>query len=199
MQDVNNFTDNLCVDIKIGNIIPIDWIYSPIIVLYANSQKENKSVPDEAKLTFTIQNCLRWIFIYEKYFSSISLQINSADKFCRLACVFLASDDLFFVPVIHNLLQASFEHFVENSLEKLDFNKPVHGLTNFQDFYTQLLEQYQGVSYGDVLFSNFILIPLMQRHNGKYRKLLWSEYAGIVQICSVTEEQVKRLSLWSYK
>ncbi|GJQ84057.1 hypothetical protein Trydic_g10517 [Trypoxylus dichotomus] len=145
--DIHNFKSNVCIDIKKGNIIPVDWVYSPIIVLYANSQKKQKL--DETKLSFIVQNCLRWIYIYEKYFSSLASLINSADKFCRLACVFL------------------------------------------------LLEQYQGVSYGDVLFSNFILIPLIQKHNIEYRKLLWSEYAGIVEVCNITENQLMcRLDLF---
>lgn len=63
------------------------------------------------------------------------------------------------------------------------------GLASFQDFYTQLLEQYQGVSYGDVLFGNFILVPLAQRHSIKWRKILWSEYMGVVEIFNVTKEQ----------
>lgn len=138
---------------------------------------------------------MRWIYIYEKYFSTLASLINSADKFCRLACVFMASDDLFFVPEVHNLLEESFKHFITNDLNKLDFKKSVHGLTNFQDFYTQLLEQYQGVSYGDVLFSNFILIPLMQKHDVQYRKLLWSEYAGIVEVCYITADKVSNVIL----
>lgn len=63
-------------------------------------------------------------------------------------------------------------------------------MNNFQDFYAQLLEQYQGVSYGNILFANVILIPLAQRHNVKWRKTLWSEYAGAVQILNMTPEQV---------
>lgn len=65
------------------------------------------------------------------------------------------------------------------------------GLTNFQDFYTQLLEQYQAVSYGDTLFGNVILVPLAQKHDIQYKKTLWSEYMGVVQILNVTHEQVR--------
>lgn len=66
-------------------------------------------------------------------------------------------------------------------------------MSNFQDFYTQLLEQYQSVSYGDVLFGNIILVPLAQKHNTQYRKTLWSEYMGVVQIFNVTAEQVIKI------
>nr|XP_022915958.1 RNA polymerase II-associated protein 1 [Onthophagus taurus] len=181
--------NNFSIDVKIGNVIPLDWIYSPIIVLYANSQK-NEITLSEDKMVFIICNCLRWVFIYETYFSDLSLMINPTDKFCRLACVFLTSDDVFFVPEVHDILEKNLKLFIKSNLDDLDFKKSVHGLSDFQDLYKQLLEQYQGVSYGDNLFSNFILIPLMQRANLQYRKTFWSEYSGITQICRITTENL---------
>lgn len=81
----------------------------------------------------------------------------------------------------------------------LDFkNVTFVGLSNFQDFYTQLLEQYQGVSYGNILFANVILIPLAQKHNVKWRKILWSEYAGVVQILNITPDQVLLFNINTY-
>lgn len=56
-----------------------------------------------------------------------------------------------------------------------------------------MLEQYQGVSYGDVLFSNFILVPISQAHNVQWRKTLWSEHIGAAQILHIPEEKVMRI------
>lgn len=85
-----------------------------------------------------------------------------------------------------NLYKVNVQFFATRS----KFYNLLLGLSNFQDFYAQLLEQYQGVSYGNVLFGNVILIPLAQRHSVKWRKTLWSEYAGVVQILNTTPEQV---------
>lgn len=179
----------LCIDIKIGNVIPVDWIYSPIISLYSSQQK-NKSVYAEEQQTQLVLNCLRWIFIYETYFPSLANMLNPTGRFCRLACIFLGSDNLFLHEEIQELLKQCLKNLVANMEEMLNFDKEIEGLNNFQDFYIQLLEQYQGVSYGNVLFGNFILIPLAQRHNIKWRKILWSEYGGILQIFNVSKEQV---------
>ncbi|RZC33485.1 RNA polymerase II-associated protein 1 [Asbolus verrucosus] len=186
--DVPNYTTNLCLDLDVGNVIPIDWIYTPIIVLYSN-QQQNKQNLDESRQVFIIRNCLRWVLIYETYFPDLAATINPTDRFCRIACVFLGSDNLFLISEIHNLLQLCLNNIIQKCGDAINFNKEIQGLNNFQDFYTQLLEQYQGVSYGDVLFGNFILVPLAQRHALKWRKTLWSEYAGVVEIFNVTSEQ----------
>ncbi|XP_018578046.1 RNA polymerase II-associated protein 1 isoform X2 [Anoplophora glabripennis] len=187
-NDVPDFSTMSCINTSLGNVIPIDWIYTPILVLYSN-QLQNKSNINEEQQIFTIRNCLRWILIYETYFPLLASSINPTDKFCRLACVFLGSDNLFLTKDIHNLLELCFKNLIGKSEKELNFQKDIQGLANFQDFYTQLLEQYQGVSYGDILFGNVILVPLAQKHNIQYKKTLWSEYMGIVQIFNVTPEQ----------
>ncbi|VEN64180.1 unnamed protein product [Callosobruchus maculatus] len=187
-HDVPDLAQCCCIDISIGNVIPIDWIYTPILVLYAN-QLQNKKNVEEPQQILTVKNCLRWILIFETYFPFLAKTINPTDRFCRLACLFLGSDSLFLADEIHDLLELCFKNVITQCEHKLNFSKEIQGLTNFQDFYTQLLEQYQSVSYGDILFGNVILVPLAQKHNVQYRKTLWSEYMGAVQVFNVTPEQ----------
>ncbi|XP_056635856.1 RNA polymerase II-associated protein 1 [Diorhabda sublineata] len=186
-QGSPDFSRSCCLNISVGNVIPMDWIYTPILVLYSN-QQQNKKEQDEQEQVFVISNCLRWILIYETYFPFLASRINPTDKFCRLACVFLGSDNLFLIPEIHDLLELCLKNVLKYERE-LNFDKEIQGLSNFQDFYTQLLEQYQGVSYGDVLFGNIIVVPLAQKHNLQFRKTLWSEYMGVVQVFNMTPEQ----------
>ncbi|XP_017772784.1 PREDICTED: RNA polymerase II-associated protein 1-like isoform X2 [Nicrophorus vespilloides] len=175
-------------DVKIGNALPIDWIYTPIITLYAQQQDEDNNITED-DLVFTITNCLRWVYIYETYFPNLASMIDSTERFCRLACTFLGSDSLFLIPEVGDLLWLCLRS-VLISEDTLDFERNIHGLCNFQDFFTQLLEQYEGVSYCDILFSNFVLIPLAQKHDVKYRKALWSEYTGVVQVFNLTEKDM---------
>ncbi|XP_028143373.1 RNA polymerase II-associated protein 1 isoform X1 [Diabrotica virgifera virgifera] len=186
-NNVPDFSTSCSLDINIGNVIPIDWIYTPILVLYTNQQQNNNKT-DENEQVFIIRNCLRWILIYETYFPFLASRINPTDKFCRLACVFLGSDSLFLIKEIHDLLELCFKNVMKREKDFI-FNKKIQGLSNFQDFYAQLLEQYQGVSYGDILFGNIIIVPLAQKHSIEYRKTLWSEYMGVVQVCNVTPDQ----------
>lgn len=186
---MHNFGEALSMDIRIANVIPIDWIYSPIIVMYSEQQKDHRKTDSEEQQTRVITYCLRWIYIYEFYFPELAAMINHTDRFCRMACIFLGSDSLFLDADIQYWLNLCLKQLL-NYESAINFDGEIHGLNNFQDFYIQLLEQYQGVSYGNDLFGNFILIPLAQRHNVKWRKILYSEYAGVVQIFNVTKNQV---------
>ncbi|KAF6215283.1 hypothetical protein GE061_010035, partial [Apolygus lucorum] len=48
--------------------------------------------------------------------------------------------------------------------------------------YRDLLEQYAGVSYCDITFGRYILVPLAQKHNVKFKKIVWSELAAILRL-----------------
>jgi hypothetical protein len=56
--------------------------------------------------------------------------------------------------------------------------------------YTQLVEQFAAVSYGDELFGHFVLVPLQQCHSPSYRKLVWSEHAAVLRVLRTQPEQV---------
>ncbi|XP_045474307.1 RNA polymerase II-associated protein 1 isoform X2 [Harmonia axyridis] len=189
LSEKRDSPQSFCLDIGIGNVIPVDWVYTPILILYSNQQEKN-NVLSEQQQTFIVTNCLRWVLIYEMYFPSLVLAVSPTDRFCRLACVFLGSDVLFLNQEIHQLLELCLKNILSKFEKKLDFNKPIKGLKNFQDFYNQMLEQYQGVSYGDILFGNFVLVPLSQKQNVQWRKTLWSEYYGVVQILDISRKQL---------
>jgi hypothetical protein len=42
--------------------------------------------------------------------------------------------------------------------------------------YLTVLCQYEAVSFGDKLFTNYVLLPLQQRHLLALRKLVWGEH-----------------------
>lgn len=113
-----------CLSLNHVTVIPIDWIYSPIVLLYSN-QQQNKD-QEEAEQVFIIQNCLRWILIYESYFPELTQSLNPTDRYCRLACVFLGSDSLFLIEEIHNLLRICFKNIMKNE-PNINFNKEIQG------------------------------------------------------------------------
>ncbi|XP_076265671.1 RNA polymerase II-associated protein 1 isoform X1 [Rhynchophorus ferrugineus] len=184
------FETTLSLDMSIGNVIPMDWIYTPLVLLYANQQKRTKEETVDEQADFRIVlNCLRWILIYETYFHTLAQSISVTEKYVRLSCLFLGSDNLFLLDDIQTLLVRIYG-FINKAEAQLNFEQEISGLTNFKDFYVQLLEQYQAVSYGNKVFANVLLFPLMKRHDVKYRKTLWSEYMGVVETFTVTKEDV---------
>lgn len=129
LQNLADFSMCCCLDISIGNVIPMDWIFTPILVFYSN-QSQNNTEQDETQQIFVIRNCLRWILIYETYFPFLASSINPTDRFCRLACVFLGSDSLFLTKEIHDLLEFCFKNVIKHEKE-LNFDKEIQGTNIF--------------------------------------------------------------------
>lgn len=182
-------------------ILPRDWIYLPILSLYTRSQEvetgpkvvgehANKLAEQiAAEKEFIITYSLEWILFNELCFSDHLNDIDVTDRFCRIMCVFLCDQSLFLGARIKVLLQKCALNLFKKKA-KFDFDKQLVGLHNFQDFYTQFLEQFQSVSYGDSTFAACVLVPLAQKHNVKWRKLIWSEYAGCLRALDCPEEML---------
>ncbi|XP_026313425.1 RNA polymerase II-associated protein 1 [Hyposmocoma kahamanoa] len=179
-------------------ILPRDWIYLPILSLYSRSQEVDSTptvVGDHAKRVaaqntaekeFIVTCSLEWILFNELCFPDLLNDIEITDRLCRIMCVFLCDNSLFLDKKIKLLLQKCTQILFKKN-NAFNFDKPLVGLNNFQDFYTQFLEQFQSVSYGDYVFAACVLVPLAQRHNIKWRKLLWSEYAGCLRALDCPE------------
>ncbi|XP_046963820.1 RNA polymerase II-associated protein 1 [Vanessa cardui] len=179
-------------------VLPRDWIYLPILSLYSKSQeirttpevvgdhanklKEQQAIEKE----LIIRCCLEWILFNEICFPDLLDDIDVTDRFCRIMCVYLSDNSLFLDDKINLLLKKCVQIIFKKS-NKFNFDKQLMGLNNFQDLYTQFLEQFQSVSYGDSIFAACVLVPLAQRHNVKWRKLLWSEYAGCLRALDCPE------------
>lgn len=117
---------SLTEDVKVGTIIPADWIYSPILVMDNDQRKAKTKIPENRRLHI-ITSCLKWIYIYETLFPDLASFINPTEKFCRLSCVFLADDALFLDKEVHTLLEACLKLLLQNSLQEINFSKPVRG------------------------------------------------------------------------
>lgn len=182
-------------------ILPRDWIYMPILNLYTRHQDASnvpKIVGEHAKKIaervaaereFIVISSLEWILFNELCFPELLRDIDVTDRLCRIMCVFLCDNSLFLEPRVKTLLQKCAEALYKKK-SKFNFDKPLVGLHNFQDFYTQFLEQFQAVSYGDCTFAACVLVPLAQKHNVKWRKLLWSEYAGCLRALDCPESML---------
>lgn len=195
-----NYTDEKTVLLRKWKepILPRDWIYLPILTLYSKSQElkstpkvvgdhANKEAEMEAKeKELIVSSSLEWILFNEICFPDLLKEIDVTDRFCRIMSVFLCDNSLFLEPSVKILLRKCTEVLFK-SRDKIDFDKDLIGLNNFQDFYMQFLEQFQGVSYGDPCFAACVLVPVAQKHNVQWRKMLWSEYAGCLRALDCPE------------
>lgn len=177
-------------------ILPRDWIYMPILGLYSKNHDSVNMPPEKDFMKKdVICCCLKWIFISETFFADLTNEIDLTDRFCRILCIFLCDNSLFLDSKIKLLLQKCIQIIfdLEKSLptsKKLNFDKPLIGITNFQDLYMQLVDQFQAVSYGDTLFASCVMVPLSRRHNIKWRKIVWSEYAACLRSLDCPENML---------
>ncbi|XP_072934114.1 RNA polymerase II-associated protein 1 [Epargyreus clarus] len=198
--NVNNLDriPNIVLRIWKEPILPRDWIYLPILSLYSKSQEMPATpmiVGDHAvKLAnmaalekeLIVTCSLEWILFNELCFPDLINDIHVTDRFCRIMCVFLCDNSLFLDEKIKLLLHRCTKILFKKASD-FNFDKQLIGLSNFENFYTQLLEHFQSVSYGDYNFSACVLVPLAQHHNVKWRKILWSEYAGCLRALDCPE------------
>ena len=55
----------------------------------------------------------------------------------------------------------------------------------------RLLEQFEGVSFGDSLFGSFVLFPLQQRFDVTFRKVVWAEHPLVLRALSAPVKEVR--------
>ncbi|XP_014663760.1 PREDICTED: RNA polymerase II-associated protein 1-like [Priapulus caudatus] len=67
----------------------------------------------------------------------------------------------------------------------LNFSEAVPGISSFADLYRSLLEHFEAVSFGDALFSCFVIVPLQQRYSTELRKVIWGEHMDCLRIMRV--------------
>ncbi|XP_077120300.1 RNA polymerase II-associated protein 1 [Ranitomeya variabilis] len=173
-----------------GPILPSDWSFLPLINLYnkvTNAESKGNIVntlpPD---LVNTVTRNLQWIFLLETWRPSSLQSIPTAAKLSRLACVFLTGSDLFLEGPVHSYTAALTVFYCQpNFMDSLKLDVPLPGLASFYDFYMDLLEQFEAVSFGDPLFGTFILLPLQRRFSVQLRQALFGERVSSLRSLSV--------------
>lgn len=68
------------------------------------------------------------------------------------------------------------------------------GKFNFENLYISFLDQFQGSSYGDHTFSRLVMAPLAQKHDIKWRQMIWSEHIHVLRFVTCTENEVKQIT-----
>lgn len=108
---------------KIQQIFPDDWIYAPLVALYTHSDDKKVKFSDSPREM--ILRSLQASYVFLSTRPSWFFRIRPAAHYVRLACIFLASNDLFLDEEICNY---SWPILRGISTRKLDFTQPVEGV-----------------------------------------------------------------------
>lgn len=153
--------------------MPKDWLYLPLVNLYAKCRNNYDCSADDGRLVAIILSL-------ELTLPELVQKLSPTLRYSRLLLAYLC-DTLFLDKNVSPLLTRALSNLVERFYKELNFNSEVQGLSSFTDLFTALCEHFSATSYGDEGFGMALLVPLAQRHDVHYRKLLWSEHAGALR------------------
>ncbi|CAB4063187.1 RPAP1 [Lepeophtheirus salmonis] len=159
-------------------LLPRDWPFLPLLTLH-NTRSESDS-PTTEKEKQEIQLCLKWIIIYD----CEDFDPFPGVTFTRLCTVFLAAPDLFLDTKIREYTRIIFQKVLTN-WKDLDLSKEIPGTENFFTLYSELLNHFSAVSYGDELFAEFITLPLAMKYPFKYRFAFWSDHSDDLRVVTL--------------
>ena len=165
-------------------IMPTDWQYLPLLSIMhqrhtnikPNHESSSDSSANENEIS-SVRDCLLWVYITTVYYAdNYNLSSSSiALRLSRLSTVFLAAPDLFLDKQIHSLLKhCLYDTLIRPSKwykDGLKFaNKKIPGIDSFKEYYEELINQFEAVSYGNQLFAMVLLLPLTAINSWEYRR-----------------------------
>uniref|UniRef100_A0A8D2KXG8 RNA polymerase II associated protein 1 n=1 Tax=Varanus komodoensis TaxID=61221 RepID=A0A8D2KXG8_VARKO len=173
-----------------GPILPSDWPFLPLINLYnkVTGAEMQWAVPTclPVDLVNTVTRNLQLVLLLETWRAKALQDISAAAKLARLMCVFLTGSDLFLEGPVHCYTAALLSLYCHSKVQaSLNLDAPLPGLASFHDLYINLLEQFEGVSFGDPLFGAFVLLPLQRRFSVQLRLAVFGEHVSTLRALGV--------------
>ncbi|XP_070154154.1 RNA polymerase II-associated protein 1 [Polyergus mexicanus] len=162
--------------------MPKDWLFLPFVHIYNKCKNDVRFQPEDKDSILTV---LRLALILP----DLTRRLSSTLQFSRLILVYLC-DTVYLDKDVSVLLTKILSNLLTKYHAQLDFQAELPGLSSFTDLFTALCEQFSSNSYGDDNFAATLLVPVAQRHDAHYRKLLWSEHAAALRYLRLPPEKL---------
>lgn len=177
-------------------LIPNDWFWQPVLIFLNNDQRTD-GIGGLTKHNFItslkekdiIQMTLRLTKLQKR--NSLDF-ITPTEELMFLMVSFMGPGTTFLEPDVCELLGNCIQQFFnDNKDTTFTFDEKFDGKSKFENLYVLFLDHFQGTSYGNELFSSLVMVPLAQKYDAKWRKMVWSEHAIALRFITCREEQVK--------
>lgn len=135
----------------------------------------------------------------EEQLIATALQFTNLLEFNKVNLV-TTNQKLMYIMLVYfgknlNFLDAPVKQLITEKLEKMkgftfNFNVKLNNERSFETLYKIFLDVFQSSSYGDDLFSSILMVPLAQKYDAKWKKLVWSEYVMSMKFVGCQEDEV---------
>lgn len=167
-------------------LLPSDWIYVPLIQL-SRPELQREQIPKESSFR-QVELSLQWIYICMLMRPLTSIPEVTL-HFSRLATLLLSNETFFLESAIRHWLSLDLVQVLKHTKGQLDFSQPIPGIESVKEFYQELCGQYAAVSYGDQLFSLFLILPTSGK-NTPLRDTLWKDFSENLRLIQLSPEDL---------
>lgn len=162
--------------------MPKDWLFLPLVHIYNKCKNDIRVQEEEWDDVSTV---LSLALVLPDLMEKLSATL----RFSRLVLVYLC-DTVYLSENVSALLVSVVSDLLRKHHTRLNFQTELPGLSSFTDLFTALCEHFYSCSYGDDGFAMALLVPMAQRHDAHYRKLLWSEHAAALRYLKLPVEKL---------
>lgn len=162
--------------------MPKDWLFLPLVHIYTKCKSDIRLQSEDKDSVLTV---LSLALVLPDLMEKLSPTL----RFSRLILVYLC-DTVYLENDVSMLLLNVLSNLLRRHHAWLNFQMELPGLSSFTDLFTALCEHFYSSSYGDDGFAMILLVPVAQRHDSHYRKLLWSEHAAALRYMKLPPEKL---------
>lgn len=162
--------------------MPRDWLFLPLVHIYTKCKNDIRLQSEDKDNVSTV---LSLALILPDLMEKLSPTL----RFSRLILAYLC-DTVYLDGDVSVVLLNVLSNLLKRYHTRLNFRTQLPGLSSFTDLFTALCEHFCSSSYGDDGFAMMLLVPMAQRHDPHYRKLLWSEHAAALRYLKLPSEKL---------
>ena len=168
-----------------GPLLPQDWVFLTILDETTEDvepcpENDHLECPQNMTKLEKVQTSLNFIALLVSELQSIDCLMAADLIFVRLMHVFMMGNEVFMDKTVERVI----EYLFKQLYGRVSLPNECAGLTSFHDYYISFLEYFEAESFGHILFSNFLLLPMCAKFSFRYRRAVWIEHTAIFKVCS---------------
>lgn len=179
-------------------LIPSDWFWQPLLIFINSDRCADGNELEKHNFIASLKekDIIEMTFKFTRLQKRNSLNfITATEELMFLMIAFMGPETTFLEPDVCELLADSIRDFFSAHKDTtFTFDEKFEGKSKFENLYVLFLDHFQGTSYGNESFSSLVMVPLAQKYDVKWRKMIWSEHAIALRFITCGEEQVNLMS-----